>query len=148
LFVERLDQVGCDIRRQSGDLGTILTKALDDPTCIAANTYGYLKHNVFFLEPVACFGLHDGIYIKRSFLDKSALPHTLAVKYDASRARFHQDVIVASCLVPRDPAGVVVEVTARDSMFESSSHYFCTHLKWRGIVIEANADVFAAQIAT
>ena len=148
MFVERLDQVGCDIQHKPGDLGSILTDALDDPTCVAANTFGYLKQNVFFLEPVACFGPHDGIYIKRSFLDKSALPPTLAVKYDASRARFHQDVIVAACLVPRDPAGVVVEVTARDSLFDSSSHYFCNHLKWRGIVIEGDADVFAAQVAS
>jgi len=146
VFCQGLDQVGCDIKREHGSLTDILTQALENPLCVAVNSLGFLKSSLFLIEKIAWFEPLDGIYIKRAALASCKLPEDFAAEAGESRARFAQDIVVITSLLPNKRNGLVVEVTARDTVFVSNSHYLVESFGWKGIVLDANAELFAQRV--
>jgi hypothetical protein len=146
LFCQGLDQVGCDIGREQGSLADILTKALENPLCVAVNSLGYTKHSLFLVEKITWFDPLDGIYIKRASLGKLRLTEDFAPQASESRARFAQDLVVVTSLLPAKRNGLVVEVSGRDTIFVSNSQFLIDSFGWKGIVLDANAELFAQRV--
>ena len=72
LFVPGLDHGGADLFRASGPLMQLKDQALSLPECVAFNSLGYLKTaaNNLTRSPYIING--DGIYIRKSYVEKLA----------------------------------------------------------------------------
>ena len=64
-FVPNVDHIGDDIDYCKGTLQEMLSKALENPKCVAFNTLGFFKEKVDVLTSSPYFKEQDGIYIKK-----------------------------------------------------------------------------------
>lgn len=63
-YIPNLDHIGNDIQYCKGTLKEMLSKALENPKCVAFNTLGFFKEKANSLTTSKYFKEKDGIYIK------------------------------------------------------------------------------------
>lgn len=62
--------MGCNSYRYQGSKSEMIDRASKDETCVAFNTLGFFKNNITNLTSSQYMGIHDGIYIKKTFYDE------------------------------------------------------------------------------
>ena len=69
IFVQGLDQMGCDLFYQKTTMEQCIQRADKDENCVGFNTLGFFKDKIDCLTPSPYFTKKDGIYIKKEYYE-------------------------------------------------------------------------------